>query len=151
MKKLSFLIACSLLVLGASAQMKNPVSWSFNSKKIDATTYELQMTANIEEGWHIYTIDHSGDIGVATAVTVKTNPLGATSGKPKITVGKAVQMKDPATGEMVKFYEGKVTIVQVVKLKSPVKTTFNGEVEFMACDDKQCLPPTSKEFKIALQ
>jgi len=150
MKKLSFLIAFCLVVIGASAQLQNPVIWSFTSKKIDATTYELHMTANIDHGWHIYTIDHTADIGVATSVNLKNNPLATASGKLKI-VGKPVQMKDPSTGEMVKFYENKVDIVQVVKLKSPVKTTFSGEVEFMACDDKQCLPPTTKEFKIALQ
>ncbi len=150
MKKITVLLAVSFIMLGASAQIKTPVLWSFNAKKIDATTYELHMTASIDHGWHIYTIDHSADIGVATTIALKNNPLGAASGKIKVN-GKPVSMKDPSTGEMVKFYEGKVDFVQVIKLKSPVKTTYSGEVEFMACDDKQCLPPTTKEFKIALQ
>ena len=100
--------------------------------------------------WHIYTIDHKGDIGVPTAVTFKNNPLGTLNGKVKVN-GKAVTLKDPSTGEMVKFYENTVDFVQVVKLKAAVKTSISGTVEFMACDDKQCLPPTEKEFTIALQ
>ena len=150
MKKLFVIAVSCLLVLGASAQLKKPVKWNFSSKKIDATTYELHMTASIDPGWHIYTIDHNADIGVATTITLKNNPLATPSGKTKV-VGKPVMSKDPSTGEMVKFYEGRVDFVQVVKLKSAVKTSFTGEVEFMACDDKQCLPPTTQEFKLALQ
>jgi hypothetical protein len=39
----------------------------------------------------------------------------------------------------------------MVKLKSAVKTSFSGTVEYMACDDKQCLPPAEQAFTIALQ
>ena len=150
MKKMLVMVVSCLLVLGAAAQLKKPVKWDFTSKKIDATTYELHMTASIDPGWHIYTIDHDADIGVATSITLKNNPLASPSGKTKV-LGKPILSKDPSTGEMVKFYEGKVDFVQVIKLKSAVKTSFNGEVEFMACDDKQCLPPSSQAFKVALQ
>ena len=143
---LSLLLVSSL----AMAQIKNPVKWAFSAKKIDATTYELHLTASMDPKWHIYTIDHKGDIGVPTAVTFKNNPLGTLNGKVKVN-GKAVTLKDPSTGEMVKFYENTVDFVQVVKLKAAVKTSISGTVEFMACDDKQCLPPTEKEFTIALQ
>jgi len=32
----------------------NPVTWSFTSKKISDNVYEIQMTATIESGWHLY-------------------------------------------------------------------------------------------------
>lgn len=150
MKPITFLFSLILLSIGTFAQIKNPVKWNFSAKKLDATTYELHLTANIDPTWHIYTIDHKGDIGVATSLNFKSNPLGTFTGKPKV-VGKAVSMKDPSTGEMVKFYERSVEFVQVVKLKAPVKTNITGSVEFMACDDKQCLPPAEKEFSIPLQ
>lgn len=150
MKPITFLFSLILLSIGAFAQIKNPVKWNFSAKKLDATTYELHLTANIDPTWHIYTIDHKGDIGVATSLNFKSNPLGTFTGKPKV-MGKAVSMKDPSTGEMVKFYERSVEFVQVVKLKAPVKTNITGTVEFMACDDKQCLPPAEKEFSIPLQ
>jgi thiol:disulfide interchange protein DsbD len=150
MKKATLALALAMLSIAGMAQIKNPVKWSFSAKKLDATTYELHLTANIDPTWHIYTIDHKGDIGVPTSINFKSNPLGTLSGKPKV-VGKPVTMKDPSTGEMVKFYEKSVDFVQVVKLKAPVKTNIAGTVEFMACDDKQCLPPTEKEFSISLQ
>jgi DsbC/DsbD-like thiol-disulfide interchange protein len=150
MKRIVWIAIFTTIATASFAQIKNPVKWNFISKKIDATTWELHMTAAIDPGWHIYTLDHSADIGVATAINLKSNPLATASGK--ITVkGKPVSLKDPGTGEMVKFYEKSVDFVQVVKLKAPVKTSISGSVEFMACDDRQCLPPSETAFNIAIQ
>ncbi len=149
MKFLSTLIiAC--IALMANAQVKNPVKWVFETQKIDAKNYNLIITATIDPGWHIYTIDHQGDIGVATSFNFNKNPLGELKGGVK-TTSKPKKAKDPSTGEMVAFYEGKVVFTQTIALKSPVKTTYTGTVEFMACDDKMCLPPTEKAFTFTLQ
>lgn len=150
MKKWLGIFALLALTTMANAQVKNPVRWTFSSKKIDAKNYELQFTASIDPGWHIYTLDHKSDVGVATSISVNKNPLGATNGKVRV-IGKPVKKKDPSTGELVSFYQGTVTFVQKVTLTAPVKTTFTGEVEFMSCDDKQCLPPTARTFSIPVQ
>src|SRR5438067_7217229 len=54
MKKLSIILVAILVAGIASAQNLNPVSWSFNSKKISDNVYEVQMTATIQQGWHLY-------------------------------------------------------------------------------------------------
>lgn len=149
MKFLATLILASFALV-SHAQVKDPVKWSFASKKIDAKTYEIQITATMDPKWHIYTIDHKGDIGVATSFKFNKNPLGELKGTVKASQ-KAIKSKDPSTGEMVSFYEGRVTFTQTVVLKSPVKTTYTGLVEFMACDDKMCLPPTERTFSLVLQ
>lgn len=149
MKFLATLLLSSIVFM-TQAQVKNPVSWTFTSKKIDSKTFELQITATMDPKWHIYTIDHAGDIGVATSIKFNKNPLGELKGKIAASA-KPKKLKDPSTGEMVAFYEGKVTFTQTVVLKSAVKTNFTGTLEFMACDDKMCLPPTEKTFSITLQ
>lgn len=150
MKKITLLVLTCTLGLASMAQLKNPVKWTYAAKKINATNYELRFTAQIDRTWHIYTIDHKGDIGVATSFTINTNPLATTVGNVS-TTAKALAMKDPSTGTNVKFYEGQVVFIQKIKLKAPVKTNITGTVEFMACDDKQCLAPTTKAFNIDLQ
>jgi len=50
----------------------------------------------------------------------------------------------------VKQFSDKVDFVQVVKLKAQVKTSVDAAVEYMVCNDKQCLPPSTKKFSIAL-
>lgn len=148
--KIWSVVLLTLLAAGATAQVRNPIKWTYESKKIDAKNYELTITATIDPGWHIYTIDHKADIGVATSFSFNKNPLGELKGGVK-TSAKPKKSKDPSTGEMVAFYEGKVVFTQAVALKSAVKTTYTGTVEFMACDDKMCLPPTEKVFTINLQ
>ena len=150
MKKIILSVSLLVMAVASQAQIKNPVKWTFSSKKISDKIYELHITAAIDPGWHIYTIDHNADIGVATSVNLNQNPLGTITGKIKAN-GKPIIMKDPSTGDRVKFYEKSVDIVQVITLKAPVKTNYTGTVEFMSCDDKQCLPPATKQFSIALQ
>ncbi len=149
MKRILSLIVL-LGALSAQAQVKNPVKWTFEAKKIDAKTYELQMTASLDPKWHIYSLEHTGDIGVATSFAFNKNPLGELKGTVK-TSQKPMKQKDPSTGEMVAFYEGRVVFTQIISLKAPVKTNISGSVEFMACDDKMCLPPSEKTFTLALQ
>lgn len=150
MKRILLSAVFVVLTAGVFAQIKNPVKWTFTANRINDKTYELHIKANIDPGWHIYTMDHKADVGIPTSVTINKNPLADASGKIKAT-GKPVAMKDPATGEQVKFYEGTVDLVQIVTLKAPVKTNITGSVEFMSCDDRQCLPPATKTFSIALQ
>jgi thiol:disulfide interchange protein DsbD len=67
-------------------------------------------------------------------------------------VGKLEKHKEPLFGNIdVKQFSNKVDFVQVVKLKAPVKTSVNVAVEFMVCNDKQCLPPSVKKFSVALK
>jgi len=150
MKKLFFALLCTVFAATTMAQIKTPVKWAYTAKKIADKTFEVHITATIDEGWHVYTLDHRADVGVATSVKFKTNPLASANGK-LLAKGKAVKIKDPSTGEMVKFYENTIDLVQVYKLKANVKTNITGELEFMTCDDKQCLPPTTKKFSVSLQ
>lgn len=132
------------------AQVMNPVKWSYTAKKIADKTYEVHITAMIDQGWHVYTLDHKGDIGVATSVKFAANPLATATGSIQAK-GKPVSMKDPSSGDMVKFYTNTVDLVQVYKLKANVKTNITGTLEYMTCNDERCLPPANKPFSVSLQ
>ena len=54
-------------------------------------------------------------------------------------------------GVEVYQFSNKVDFVQVVKLKNAVKTTVSGSVEFMTCNDEECMPPKKQPFSIALK
>jgi thiol:disulfide interchange protein DsbD len=66
-------------------------------------------------------------------------------------VGKMEKHNEPLFGVDVKQFSNSVDFVQLVKLKAPVKTSVNVAVEFMVCNDKQCLPPSTKKFSVALK
>lgn len=132
------------------AQLKNPVKWSFSSKKIDASTYEVRMTANLDAGWHIYSQNTPDGGPVPTSISFTQNPLTNLQGKAK-EVGKIEKRHEELFGVDVMQYSTTVDFVQTVKLKGNVKTSVAGTIEFMTCNDHECLPPTTQSFSIPLK
>ena len=148
--KLSVFIAFALLTISVQAQI-NPVSWSFSAKKIADKTYEVQMVATMQTGWHLYSQSQPDDaIAIPTTFTITPNPLFTLDGKIK-EVGKMEVMKDKDLGVSANQYSKTVTFVQKIKLKANVKTNFKGNVEYQTCDDKKCLPPKTVNFDIAIK
>lgn len=132
------------------AQVKDPVQWSFSAKRINSTTYELHLTANIESGWHTYSQTTPEGGPVPTSVSFTKNPLITLQGSVK-EVGKLEQHNEPLFGVDVKQFSNKVDFVQTVKLKTTAKTNITGAVEFMVCNDRECLPPKTEKFSISLR
>lgn len=151
MKKIftaAFFLLCTNFVF---AQIQNPVSWTATSKKINDKTYEVHLTANIDNGWHIYSQTTPDGGPIPTSITFTKNPLLTVEGKAK-EEGKLEKHVEPLFGNIdVKQFSNKVDFVQLVKLKAPIKTSVNVAVEFMVCNDKQCLPPKTEKFSVALK
>ena len=131
----------------AMAQSSKQVSWAYSSKKIADKTYEIHMTATIDGNFHMYSQNVGGDGPIATSFTFTKSPLldidGATKEK-----GQMIKKFESAWNHDVNYYEKSVEFVQVVKLKSNVKTSLAGKVEFMVCNDQQCLPPSTVDIKV---
>ena len=150
MKKL---FAASFLLLFSNflfAQIvENPVHWTATAKKISDKTYEVHLIANIEDGWHIYSQTTPTGGPIPTNISFTKNPLLVLEGNAK-EMGKLEQHNEPLFGVEVKQFSDKVDFVQVVKVKANVKTSVSVSVEFMVCNDHECLPPSTKKFTVAL-
>lgn len=150
MKK-SILSSIALLItLFSMAQIENPVEWSFTTKKINATTYEVHMTAKIQDGWHIYSQSTPAGGPVPTAIAYTKNPLLVLKGK-IAEVGKVERHHEPLFGVDVIQFSSQVDFVQTVTLKSKAKTALRGSIEFMTCNDHECLPPRTEKFSIDIE
>lgn len=150
MKRIIPLFLFTLAASVSFAQSGTKVNWQYSSKKIGDKKYEIRMVATIQPGWHLYSQNQSKDaIALPTTVTFSKNPLLTLTGKPK-EIGKLYDQFDKATQSRSRFYSNKVEFVQVVTLKNTVKTSVVGEIEFMVCDDRQCLPPDVAKFSIKL-
>jgi len=150
MKKLLVLIVFLSAALISYAQIQSPVSWTFSAKKIDAKTYEVHMIATVGSGWHIYSQTTPDGGPVATTIKFTKNPLLTLDGAAK-ELGKLEQRYEPLFDVDVKQFSNKVEFVQIIKMKAPVKTNVAGSIEFMVCNDTECLPPSEKKFSIALK
>ncbi len=129
-----------------NAQINNPVIWSYSAKKIGDKTYEIHMTATITGNWHLYAQD-AGEGPEPTTFSFTKNPLITFDGKVK-EVGKMEKSFDKNFNSVLKYYANKVDFVQKVKVRSSVATVVKGSVNFMVCNDRQCLPPRDVPFSI---
>ena len=151
MEKFFSAVILLFVSVAAFAQSGTKVKWDYSVKKIGDKKYEVRMIASIQPGWHLYSQTQSADaIALPTTINFAKNPLLVVSGKPK-EVGKVTDAFDKATQSRSRFYSNKVEFVQVVTVKSTVKTSLTGDVEFMVCDDKQCLPPDKAKFSVKLE
>lgn len=149
MKRVGLIISFITLSASVFAQIQNPVKWFFSSKQISAGKYEIHLTATVDMGWHIYSQTTPDGGPVPTAIVFTKNPLLTLGGAVK-EVGKLEQHNEPLFGVDVKQFSNKVDFVQILTLKANVKTNATGTIEFMVCNDKQCLPPKTITFNIAL-
>jgi thiol:disulfide interchange protein DsbD len=131
----------------AEAQSSKQVQWNYSVKKIADKTYEVHLAATINGDYHLYAQDAGGEGPVPTSFTFTKNPLIILNGKVRES-GSLISKYETAWKHDVKYYEKTVDFVQVIKLKANVKTDFAGKVEFMVCNDKQCLPPAEVEIKV---
>lgn len=146
MKKLYLAILSLFMVAVASAQIENPVKWSYSTKKISDKVYDVYVTASLDSKWHIYAQD-AGEGPEPTSLSFSKNPLINLEGKVK-EEGKLEKEYDKNFGSTLKFYSNKVSFVQRIKLKSPVATVLKGSVNYMVCNDRKCLPPKEIPFTV---
>ena len=145
-KKITLFGLALLMGTLVMAQSNKEVTWKYSVKKISDKVYEVHMMANIGGGWHMYS-QNGGDGPVSTSFVFTKNPLLAPSGKVK-EVGKMVTKYEDAFKSNVRYYENMVDFVQTVQLKSKAKTSLAGKVEFMVCNDHECLPPTDVNISV---
>ena len=150
MKKIVFSLLAVMTGIVAFAQRQNPVSWDFEARKKSAGIYEIVLTANVEHPWHIYSQNTGKGGPVPTSISFKANPLVSKQGGAK-EVGKLEKVFDKNFNTNVLYFSDKVQFVQTVKVKGNIKTNLSGTVEYMVCDDSQCLPPAKKTFDLKLQ
>lgn len=149
MKKLTATLVLAFITVLSFAQ-QSPVKWSSSAEKVDGGQYKVTITATFAEPWHIYSQNTPDGGPVPTSFTFAKNPLVSLVGKTK-EVGKLQTIHDKNFGVDVKYYSNKVSFTQLVKVKGNVKTNLSGEVEFMVCNDHECLPPSSSKFSVALK
>ena len=136
-----FLLLTALLV---QAQILDPVTFKTEWKKVSDEKAEIVFTATIDPGWHVYSTD-LGDGGPVSATFNVTQMQGAEPvGKLK-SVGKEVSGFDPLFEMQVRYFEKTAQFVQELKLTGGA-CRVEGYLEYGACNDENCLPPTQVPF-----
>jgi thiol:disulfide interchange protein DsbD len=143
--RFSLLLAGILSFLNtANAQIFDPVKWNYSTKKISDCEYQLIFKAKIDGNWHMYGQKAYDDGPVSTSFHFTESPDYSLVGKTK--EGKLIKKLDSQFGVELEFFEHEAVFTQNIKVKTPKAIEVKGNVEFMVCNDRQCLPPKTLDF-----
>ena len=147
MRKIISFLLLSFVVYALQAQIKDPVKFKTELTSLSDTEAEVVFTAAIDNGWHVYSTD-LGDGGPISATFNVDNKSGVELvGKLK-PVGKEVATFDKLFEMKVRYFENTAKFVQKVKFTGGAYA-IEGYLEYGACDDESCLPPTQVPFKFS--
>ena len=139
-----FLFALLLSALSLSAQIYDPIKWSFEHNKLSDSAGEIVLKATIDEGWHLYGTQLPEDGPIATSFVFEQLQDIALDGELVVPDG-LVRQYDPNFAMELNWYEKEAVFVQKVKYTGEAPA-LSGYVNFMACNDETCLPPDEVPF-----
>ncbi|HCY42837.1 MAG TPA: disulfide bond formation protein DsbD [Prolixibacteraceae bacterium] len=149
MKRLVLIIGFLFFVgFQLSAQILEPVKWSFESKQ-DGSEATLIFRANIEEGWHLYDTELPEGGPIKTSINFADSTLfefiGGLVKEPLPT-----EFFDKTFNMKLGYFSKEAVLTQKIKLKGTEEVDIKGFVEFMSCNDETCTPPTEADFTFSL-
>lgn len=147
MRKLLAILVLVLACVSTNAQMMDPVHFTTQLKELKNGEAELIFKATIDAGWHVYSTGLGND-GPISASFNKVKMEGAeTVGKLQAR-GNEIKQFDKLFEMEVRYFEKAVTFVQKIKFTKP-KYDIDCYVEYGACNDQSCLPPSEAQLKAA--
>lgn len=133
-----------LMAIMCQAQMADPVKFSAQLKTNGTADGEIVFSGKIANGWHVYSTDLGEDGPIQATFHVDKKDGVELVGKltPK---GREISQMDPMFEMKLRYFEHSVQFVQKVKFTKP-KYSIKCYLEFGACNDQMCMPPTQVNF-----
>lgn len=145
-----FVLGLSILLLGMglNAQViRDAVTWSRSVEDKSPTEKVLVFTATVKDPWHLYGTELPKGGPTPTHLLVDKIE-GAELVGGLTSTQKPIEKYDPNFEMTLRFFSGKVTFRQKIRITDPKKFAFVGAIRYMACNDEQCLPPANWEFTV---
>jgi len=121
-----------------------PVHFTAQQKQVSPTEVDVIFSATIDKGWHVYSTGLPADGPISASITTEkaegAEPMGGL-----IKQGKEITEDDKIFGMKVRYFENKVTFIQKYKITGKTYH-IKGYLEYGACNDEMCMPPTSVDF-----
>ena len=142
MKRILFLLFSFVLLAVTAAQAQ--VKFSVSTKRVSPTEIDVVFTGNIASGWHVYGTDIAP--GGPTVATFGTDVLKGAKLKGALRAGAGLKRKqDPIFDMPVSYFEHTAQFTQRIELTEK-QYEVKGYLRYGACNDENCLPPTTVEM-----
>ena len=122
------------LLFASLSLAQNPVTWTTQAKQIDSLTYDLVITATIEEKWHLYATEMPKDGPLPTEFTFQdSTPIGP------LTHSELITGYDPIFEMELSYFDIKATFYQTLVVADKSVQDIKVNLIYQACDDKLCI------------
>lgn len=148
MKHLRNVLLLVMALAGMAAKAATPVQWTAKVEMTGVSEGVVVLSASIEDGWHVYGLQMPADGPSSTKIYY--TPSGIAFDGNATVAPSPKKVKDDLFGVELTYWEGKVTFRRKFRLVDAANASVRVRVEFMACNDSNCLPPTSKEFDLKI-
>ena len=144
MKKIVSVLLLLVAAVCAYAQMADPVHFTSKLVMLEGDEAQIEFSARIDQGWHVYSTGLGND-GPISATFNATKMDGVKTVGGLTHKGKEISQFDNMFGMKLRYFEGSVTFIQKIKFTKP-EYSINCYLEYGACNDETCMPPTSVDF-----
>ena len=128
------------------AQLKDPVHFTSQLKELKGGEAELIFSATIDAGWHVYSTGLGSDGPISASFHTVKMDGAQTVGKLQA-CGQEIKQYDKLFDMELRWFEKAVTFVQKVRFTKP-DYDIDCYLEYGACNDETCLPPTEVSLKM---
>jgi DsbC/DsbD-like thiol-disulfide interchange protein len=143
------LLILSSVLLSVLSFAGGPITWAFAADQVTDSTARITLTATCEEGWHLYALTLPRDDGpFPTIVRMDLSDHYVPAGG--VIEPQPVEMEDPNFQMLVRYHTATSTFIVPMRRTSTKAVNVEGEVEYMCCNDKMCLPPVTVKFSVPL-
>ncbi len=144
MKKILSLLLFVGLAWASMAQIMDPVKWTFQVKDLNENESELVFTAQLDEGWHLYSqhTDPNGPIGISFEFT----PSKDYALKGKVSEPKPHEEFDKDFNCTVRSFSGRVVFRQKIERLSAKDFKVKGTYSYQLCNNGSCIAPEDRDF-----
>lgn len=145
MKKLVTLLMLTFLALAVQAQILTPVKWNIKLEDSESAEKTLIFSAKLDAGWHLYDMNLPEGGPISTSFSFENLKGAKTIGTP-VASKEATTVFDEQFQMELRWFAGEVSFRQKIEVTDPKHLQVGGYVEYMACNDENCLPPEQEEF-----
>ena len=125
--------------------MVNPVRFTSQLKMLEGNEAEIVFSASIDAGWHVYSAYLGNDGPISASFNMVKMEGAEVVGKLQAR-GKEIKKYDKLFEMELRYFEQAVTFAQKIRFTKPAYD-IDCYLEYGACNDESCLPPSEVEFK----
>jgi thiol:disulfide interchange protein DsbD len=123
---------------GMGTGILKPVTWEYDIEKVSNGLYELIFKANIDKGFHLYSLKIPENGPLPTEFTFEPNEAYVLDGDVfEVTIGK--EKYDEIFEMNITSFEGMAEFRQRIVTRTESLFSLKGEIAYMVCNDVGCV------------